>query len=612
MRRPTPPILPGWRGPEPHEIVELRARERAERATLLSARRRVVPMIVALAVVFVALLGRAAYWQIVQQRTLASRADAEQMRAIAVPAGRGEILDAAGRVLAVSVTHDTVVADPDVIRSVDAMDSVSALLSQILGLPVAAVRGQLDAPGGYVRLRNLGGDGGVLLLSADQSEAVSEQIGQGNLPGIALIPLVQRVYPEGDLAAQVLGFVSNDTGKGAYGVEAAYQRELAGQPGMLWTAVDAQGDPLATGPQRQSPAVPGANVTLTIDANVQYFVEQRLAQTVAQTDADGGTVIVLDPRTGAIIAMASTPAYDPNAYARYSLSDFVNPAVSDNYDPGSVMKAMTMAAGIDSGTITPDSVYDDSSGVFWAGNTPIHNWDDKGHGPVNMVQVLEESLNTGAAWVATQIGYDRYFQYMHAFGFLAPTGVDLPSEAKGLPVPAANPKALSLAESAFGEGIYVTPLQMAAAYGALANGGMLMRPYVVSSVAADGGLGAVTTTQPQPVRQVVSQDAAQTVTQMLVASAYYETQMYLLPGYTIAAKTGTATPPAKPGYTYASVIGYAPASNPRFVLLVKLDHPRRTIYGATAAAPLWRALAQQLFDYYRIPPDRTNSQGSQG
>lgn len=594
--------------------MALRERERAERATLLSARRRGAAMLVALAVVFVALFGRAAYWQIVQRPELAARADAEQMRAIPVPAGRGEILDATGRVLAVSVTHDTVVADPDVIRSVDAMDGVTALLALTLGLPVAAVRGQLDVPGGYVRLRggdgNGNGNGSLLLLSAEQSRAVSDQIGQGNLPGIALIPLVQRTYPEGDLAAQVLGFVSNDTGKGAYGVEAAYQRELAGQPGMLWTAVNAQGDPLANAPQRQSPAVPGANLALTLDANVQYFVEQGLAQTVAETDADGGTVIVLDPRSGAIVAMASTPSFDPSAYADYPLSDFVNPAVSDNYDPGSVMKAMTMAAGIDSGTITPSTVYDDSSGVFWAGNTPIHNWDDRGHGLVNMVDVLQQSLNTGAAWVATQIGYQRFFQYMHAFGFLAPTGVDLPSEAKGLPVPAANPPELSLAESAFGEGIYATPLQMAAAYGALANGGVLMRPHIVASVTADGGLGATTTVQPQAVRQVISPAAAQIVTQMLVASAYTETQMYLLPGYQIAAKTGTSTPPAKgPGYTYASVIGYAPAANPRFVLLVKIDHPRRTIYGSTAAAPLWRALASQLFDYYRIAPSATGNQG---
>jgi cell division protein FtsI/penicillin-binding protein 2 len=602
----SPPLLPDWRRREPREIAALRVRDRAAQTTLLHTRRRWGAVLVALVVAFVALLGRAAYWQIGQQQTLAARADATQMRAIAVPAGRGGIYDATGRVLAVSVTHDTVVADPDVIRSVGAMDDVSALLAQMLGLPAAMVRGQFDVPGGYVQLR--GTSGGVLLLEPRQTAAIAQQIGHGQLPGIVLIPLVERKYPAGNLAAQVLGFVSVNTGKGAYGVEEAYQRTLAGQPGMLWTAVDAQGNPLATGLQRQTPAVPGASVSLTIDANVQYFAEQGLAQTVAATKADGGTVIVLDPHTGAIIAMASLPTFDPNQYGQYPLSDFTNPAVSDNYDPGSVMKAMTMAAGIDSGVITPTSVYNDSSGIFWAAGTPLHNWDHLGHGLVNMVQVLQESLNTGAAWVATRVGYNRYFQYMHAFGFLAPTGVDLPAEAKGLPVPAANPPALSLAESAFGEGIYVTPLQMAAAYGALANGGVLMRPYVVASVAADGGLGPVTHYAPHAVRRVISQEAAQTVTQMLVTSAYTETQMYLLQGYAIAAKTGTSTPPEHPGYTYASVIGYAPAANPRFVLLVKLDHPRTTIYGATAAAPLWRALAQQLLNYYRIPPTATGNQ----
>ncbi|MFI5272138.1 MAG: peptidoglycan D,D-transpeptidase FtsI family protein [Ktedonobacterales bacterium] len=609
MSHLLPPIRPGWRHTEPPDIHALRERERAERVTLLRARRREVALLVALLVVYVALFGRAAYWQIGQQKALTARADAEQMRAIAVPAGRGEILDATGHVLAVSVTHDTAVADPDVIRSVDAMDVTVATLAQLLDLPVALVARQLAVPGGYVQVRDA--NGSVMALQSQQSEAISAAIGHGKLPGIALIPVVERTYPAGSLAAQVLGFVSRNSGTGQYGVEQAYQRELAGQPGMLYTAVDAQGDPLATAPQRQTLAVPGSTVTLTLDANVQYWAAQGLAQTIAQTKADGGSVIIMDPHTGAIIAMASQPTFDPNAYASAPIADFVNPAVSDNYDPGSVMKAITMAAGIDSGTLTPDTVYDDSAGIFWAGATPIHNWDSQGHGLVTMTQVLQESLNTGAAWAATQIGYQRYFQYAHAFGFLAPTGVDLPSEQPGIPPNAQTPDELALAESAFGEGFNVTPLQLVAAYGALANGGVLMRPYVVASVTADGGSGAASVAQPRAVRQAVSGLTAQTVTDMLVQSAYSETQMYLLKGYAVAAKTGTSTPDQSDArVTYASVIGYAPAANPRFVLLVKLDHPRQTIYGSTAAAPLWRSLAQQLFNYYRIPPDGNGAAGN--
>jgi cell division protein FtsI/penicillin-binding protein 2 len=612
MSRLTPPLLPGWRTAAEESVQAERARERAEQATLARARHRQAIVFALVAVVVVALFGRAAYWQIGQRGALAGRADAEQARTIKVPTGRGSILDANGRMLAVSVTQDSVIADPDVIRSVNALDAVSAAVAGLIGLPAAAVRSQLDGPGGYVELRDASGR--ALLLSLDQSDAVSAAIGRGDLPGIALIPVVTRVYPAGALAAQVLGFVSMSDGKGQYGVEQHYESLLAGKPGLLYTAVDANGNPLATAPQRQTPAVPGASLTLTLDANVQYWAEQGLAQTIAQTGADGGSVIVMDPRTGALIAMASVPSFDPNTYAQSSLASFDNPAVSAIYDPGSVMKGVTMAAGIDSGTISPDTVYDDQ-GVFQVDGVAIHNWDHLGHGNVTMTQVLQYSLNTGAAWVATQIGRNTYDQYLQTFGFGARTGVDLPNESAGR---LANPQsageaALDLAENAFGESIAVTPLQMVAAYGALANGGVLMRPYVVASATADGGQGSITTYSPQPVRQAVSAATAQTVTQMLVESAYTETQMYLLQGYSVAAKTGTSTPdPSNPLLTYASVIGYAPASDPRFVLLVKLDHPRQTIYGSTAAAPLWRALARQLFTYYQIPPDVPTQSGSQG
>jgi cell division protein FtsI/penicillin-binding protein 2 len=610
MSGPLPPSLSGGQPSEPERVQALRKRDQAERTGLLRAHRREALIFLVLAVVFVALFGRTAYWQLAQGDTLASRAAAGQMRAIAVPAGRGSISDASGRVLAISVTHDSVVADPDVIRSVQAMDADAATLAELLALPVAGIRAQLDVPGAYVRLRDA--NGATLLLTAQQTAAVSDAIGRGALPGMALIPVVQRIYPAGGLAAQVLGFVSVGKKAGQYGVEEAYERILAGQPGMLYTAVDAAGNPLATGVQRQTPAVLGASVTLTLDATVQYWAEQGLARAAAETGASGGSVIVMDPRTGALIAMASLPSFDPNAYGQYPIADFNNPAISAMYDPGSVMKGVTMAVGLDTGTITPYTVFDDP-GVFWAAGTPIHNWDHQAHGSVTMMQVLQESLNTGAAWVATQIGSATFDKYLGSFGFGSHTGVDLPGEARGQMASPKDPPALALAENAFGEGIAVTPLQMVAAYGALANGGVLMRPYVVASVAADGGLGQVTTHGPQRVRQVVSADAARTVTQMLVASAYSETQMYLLQGYSVAAKTGTSVlDQSHPQITYASVIGYAPASHPRFVLLVKLDHPRKTIYGATAAAPLWRALAQQLLDYYRIPPDSAGPAGSQG
>ncbi len=586
------------------ELHEQRERDRSERATLVRTRGRQAIIFALMALVLVGLGARTAYWQIWQQAALAARADAEHLRAFAVPAGRGTILDANGTQLALSVTEDAVIADPDIIREVHALDATARTLASALGLPLSLVRGELDVPGAYVMLRDASGR--RVLLTVAQSTAINGEIANGNLAGVALYPQVRRIYPDGTLAAQVLGFVRTSDGMGQYGVEQQYQSVLAGKPGKLYTAVDANGDPLATTPQRQTPAVPGANITLTIDANVQYWAEQGLAQTVRQSNADGGTVIVMDPHTGAIIAMATLPSFDPNTYGQAPLANFVNPAVSSLYDPGSVMKGITMASALDAGAITPDTAFEDT-GVITVDGITIHNWDHLSHGMESMTKVLQNSANVGAVWAAERIGVARFNHYLTAFGFGHLTGIDLPVESAGLrpQSPSLGEAELTMAENSFGESIGVTPMQMVAAYGALANHGLLMRPYIVSSVAADGGAGRVTHYGPHAVRQVISPTAAQDVTQMLVNSALHsDALMYKVAGYQIAAKTGTSTPdPANPNITYASILGYAPASNPRFVMLVKLDHPRTDIFGGSVAGPLWQRLAEQMFVYYHIPPD---------
>jgi cell division protein FtsI/penicillin-binding protein 2 len=573
----------------------------AERATLWQVGRRQLILLIVALLVLAGLVGRIAYWQIWQHNLLAGRADQEDLRAIQIYAGRGYILDASGHILALSVTEDEVIADPDVLRSAGALDDTAATLGQALRLSKSLLRSELNVPVAYVAVRDSKRQ--VVLLSVQQSDQLGKLIDQGVLSGIALIPVVQRVYPDGNMAAQVLGFVRASDSTGQYGIEQQYNKLLSGQPGVLYTAVDAAGDPLATVPQQQTPAIPGSNVALTIDANIQYWVEEGLARTIKQMDADGGTVIVMDPQTGAIMAMASLPSFNPNRYGNANLDDFVNPAISDTYDPGSVMKAMTMATGIDSGVITPDSTYVDTGRTVINGIT-LHNWDQIAHGKLTMTQVLQYSANTGAIWAANRIGNDRFSGYLQAFGFLQPTGLGLPDEAAGVR-DQSSAQDLTMAENAFGESIAVTPLQMAMAYGALANGGTLMRPYIVSSISSGNGQGAVTRYGPQRVRQVVSPVTAAEVTQMLVESASKsEAQMNLVQGYTIAAKTGTSTPDTSNlSDTFASVIGYAPASHPRFVMLVKLNHPRATIFGGSAAGPLWRALARQLFIYFQIPPD---------
>ncbi len=590
------PALPYWR-----------EQEHAARSALGKVQQRQTGLLVIALLVLASLVGRMAYWEIGQHDSLAERADQEDLRAFQIQSDRGYILDANGNIMALSVTEDEVVADPNVLRSANAVGETATALSGALKLPESLLQDELDLPGAYVVVSD--GHQEVVLLSQDQSNQLGKLINQGNLPGIALVPVVQRVYPDGMLAAQVLGFVRATDHSGQYGIEQQYNQLLSGQPGLLYTAVDAAGDPLATLPQRQTPAIPGSNITLTIDANIQYWVEQGLASTVKEMGAAGGTVIVMDPATGAILAMANLPSFNPNQYSESNLSNFVNPAISDTFDPGSIMKAVTMATGIDSGVITPDSSYDDTGQATIDGIT-IHNWDDVGHGQITMTQVLQYSANTGAIWAVQRIGDDRFTSYLNAFGFLQPTGIGLPDEATGSR-DHSSPPDLTTAENAYGESIAVTPLQMVMAYGALANGGVLMRPYIVSSIASGTGQGQVTRYGPQKVRQVVSAAAATETTQMLVESAALsEAQMNLLPGYAIAAKTGTSTPDtSNPSETFASVIGYAPATHPRFVLLVKLDHPQATIFGGSAAGPLWRALATQLFAYFQIPPNTTGPSG---
>ncbi|MGO8948162.1 MAG: peptidoglycan D,D-transpeptidase FtsI family protein [Ktedonobacterales bacterium] len=589
-------VLPYWR-----------EQEEAERSALGKTGRRQVGLMIIAFLVLGSLVGRIAYWQIWQHDQLAGLANQEDLRAIEIHAGRGFIFDANGNILALSVTEDEVIADPDVLRSVNALGETALTLGRALKLPESLLQSELDVPGAYVVVSDMNQQ--VVLLSQQQSNQIGTLINQGDLPGIALVPVVRRVYPDGELAAQVLGFVRATDGTGQYGIEQQYDQLLSGQPGLLYTAVNAAGDPLATVPQRQTSAIPGSNVTLTIDASIQYWVEQGLAATVKEMDADGGTVIVMDPQTGAILAMASLPSFDPNQYSEANLASFVNPAISDTFDPGSVMKAMTMAMGINTGVITPDSTYDDTGQAIVDGIT-LHNWDNIAHGEITMTQVLQYSANTGAMWAVRRIGDDRFTSYLNAFGFLQPTGIGLPDEAAGSR-DQSSPLDLTTAENSFGESIAVTPLQMVMAYGALANGGVLMRPYIVSSIASGTGQGPVTRYGPQEVRQVVSAGTAAEVTQMLVESAAQsEAQMNLVPGYAIAAKTGTSTPDTSdPSATFASVIGYAPATHPRFVLLVKLNHPRATIFGGSAAGPLWRALARQLFLYFQIPPDATGPSG---
>ncbi len=584
---------------------------------LRRARFRQASLFLLISASIIAITGRLAYWQIGQHNALAARADQEHKRPFIVPAGRGSIYDINGRLLALTLTEDAVEADPQAIQQENSkhpgtLNQTLDQISAILAIPAEVLRPQIQlAQGGHLLtftyLRDANGN--KIHTTRQQSNQIDQLLNQGQLWGIGLLPESQRVYIDGDLAAHLLGFVQQDSGDGQYGVEKYYNMLLAGQPGKLFAETDVDGNPLAIGEHIWQPPVNGANLTLTIDTNIQRTVEQMLHDAIVRYQADGGSVIIVNPKTGAILSMASEPRFDPNQYSSVSSYDlFTNPAISAIYDPGSTMKAITMAAAIDLQLITPDTTLTDP-GYYTVDGITLHNFNDTGYGPETMTQVLQHSANVGAIWVALQkLHQTNFYQYLGQFGFGVPTGIDLPTESPGIiPAPAERTD-LTLAENSFGESIGVTPLQMVMAYAALANGGLLMRPYIVASATQNG---QITTFSPQQVRQAVSSATAQTITQMLVQSAKDgEAQLALVPGYQIAAKTGTSTPKLDSAtYTYASVAGYAPASNPQFVMLVKIDHPRAPIFGGLVAAPLWHDIAVWLLHYLRIPPDQPVSNG---
>ncbi|MBC8248612.1 MAG: penicillin-binding protein 2 [Anaerolineales bacterium] len=508
-----------------------------------------------------------------------------------VTSHRGLIIDHRGYILALNTFEYDVSAAPDLIKNPQEMASQ---LSPLLDSSPDELVSLLDQEAPYV------------LLKPRVSQEVAEAITSSGLEdkGINLEPKLRRKYPEGGLAAHLLGFVTYDR-DGAYGLEGYHDLLLKGVSNILEGKVYHRDEAVPSVFHQLTLPHDGTHLVLTLDRNIQYLVEQELAKAVARYQADGGTIIVMDPRTGAILAMASFPSYDPNRFYEVPMGLYKNPAVSDQYEPGSVFKVITMAAGLDAGVINPDSTFYDS-GAIEVGGAVIRNPDRRAHGLVTMTDVLAYSLNVGITYVSTSLGEETFYAYLKRFGCGDHTGIDLDGEVAGvLREPGSREWYKSdLATNAFGQGVAVTPLQMIAAVAAVANRGLLMRPYVVERIVDDQG---VIVTQPTVVRQVVSTQTAEQLTDMLVEAVERGTELATVPGYDIAGKTGTAQIPVgdhyDPELTIASFVGYAPADDPRFIVLVKIDKPRLDPWGAEVAAPVFKTIAERLFVLLDVPPD---------
>jgi cell division protein FtsI/penicillin-binding protein 2 len=427
-----------------------------------------------------------------------------------------------------------------------------------------------------------------------------------------LTPAPQRYYPEGPLAAHVVGFtamVGNAIWRrGVAGVEGYYESFLRQRDGVGLTGnATASWESLPEQVRRYLPSVTGRDLVLTIDRGVQWIAEEELRRALELYQAKAGTILVMDPSTGEVLAMANAPAFDPNRIAEADPAALLNPAVSTQYEPGSVFKIITAAAALDTGVVTPTQKLTDT-GAIAVGQRLILNSDRAGYGPVDMSEALARSLNVISAQWALLLGERRFYQYVDRFGFGRVTEIDLAGEIYGaVRKPGHEKWSLSdLGTNSFGQGLAVTPIQMANATAAIANGGKLMRPYVVKARILDG---QVQYTEPTVLGVAIQPETAKTLTDILVSVVERGNQAAGVAGYRIAGKSGTAQIPGEQGYeeddTIVTFVGFAPADDPRFVILVKLERPDPSIsrWAGYTAAPTFAQVARRLFQYYNIPPD---------
>jgi cell division protein FtsI/penicillin-binding protein 2 len=535
--------------------------------------------------VFAGTLGRAVWLQGVQASTLEQMAARQQEDTTEIPAGRGTIFDRTGEPLAIGEQATTVYADP---RRVKNPRRVALAAAEVLGLSAEKLYPLLaDRSRHFVYVKR----------KADPAKAA--ELEQRDLEGVGFYPEELRFYPQRGVAAHVLGFAGVDN-DGLDGLERSLNKPLAGMPGSQTTVTDPAGrviDVIATKPER-----PGDDVFLTIDHRIQANAESVLRETVKRWDAKGGTAIVLDPRTGAVLAMAVAPAFDANKFSSSSPARRRNRAVTDLFEPGSTFKVVTVAAALSEKIVSPRTPFTLKSSIRVADRI-IHEHEPRATQRMTVAQILSQSSNVGTITLAQMLGRGRFEDWIARFGFGKQTGIDAPGESRGL-LPSYW-SGSTIGNVPIGQGIGVTGIQMAAAYGAIANRGVLHTPRLVERVG----------NKPQRAgkgRRVLSETVSAQMMAMLrdVVSAEGGTgALAAVPGYTVAGKTGTAAKPIPGGYStsryVASFVGVVPAKNPRLVVLVSVDEPRGAIWGGVVAAPAFAEIARSSLVELEIAPDAT-------
>ncbi len=542
------------------------------------------------AVLSIVLSARVAYWQTVGRAALLERATGQVRSDEVVHAQRGTVRDRNGAILAATVELRSLYAIPSRIKD---KPGVARSLGVLLGRDQGPILERLSSGADWV------------FIQRRLPEATANAIAALHVDGLGFEKDPKRLYPNDDLAAHVLGFV-NDDGAGIGGVEGRYDALLRGTDGELVVERDPAEREIALGLRQSVAPRAGSDLTLTIDLAVQTSAERELRAAVQREEAAGGSIVVLDPHDAAVLAMASYPTFQPGGVATAKPEWLRDRVVGWAYEPGSVMKALTMAGGLDLGAVTPASAYDDK-GYADIGGRRLFNALGRAWGPTNMTQVLERSANAGAVFVASKLGAQRLYNEIGAFGLGRPTGVDLAGEIGGTVRPLAEWYPVDVGTAAFGQGLTATPMQLARVYAAIANGGTLYQPYVVASRRdADGEHR----TAPAPLRRVISPSTASTLRDMLISSVDKGlAHGAALPGFSVAGKTGTAQIPAPDGryvddQYISSFAGFAPANDPHMVVVVVLERPRSRLFGTTTAMQVFRGVAQDALRLAHIQPDR--------
>ena len=532
----------------------------------------------------IVILGRLFYWQVIRGPELQTKANNQHETTTYLEAKRGNILDSEGNILAGTKNlYHLYVYKPQLTISTN--DLIEKLIENLDKDPESTVEADVRE---YLKNR-LSLDSNWVSLKHYLSPDAKERIEKLGIAGLGFEDEYVRFYPESSMSAQVLGFVGQDAAgeeQGYFGLEGFQDRLLRGRGGKVRTEQDAKGNPILIGNYQFLHAIEGKSITTTLSKKMQYLTETMLKEGIEKYQASAGNVIILETKTGKVRAMASFPNYDPSNFSEFPNTSYKNPNVADLFEPGSIFKVLVMAAGLNEKVVTPDTQCDICAGPLVIGKYAIKTWNDQYTANTTMTETIIHSDNTGMVFVARKLGKEKFVEYLDKYGFGKKTDIQLQEEVSGVLRDVKDYGDIDLATNSFGQGIAVTPIQIVSAVNTIANGGYFLKPTIIENEVSKG-------------KKILSPEAVNEMTQIMIQAVDMGEAKWAKPqGLVVAGKTGTAQIPIEGHYdaekTIASFIGFFPANNPEYTMLVTLREPKTSPWGSETAAPLWFAIAKQL------------------